>query len=274
MIDNKTMHHTRAEIQGTVEFYFSEDAVSAADARVRGYLNLGNFLGAEIKSDPKRTPTMKAVRGVVIEGGSTGAGVSLAIELTTKEVADFRKAVLALMAADAAPFTQAAIANAAIDTIAFTAQVPAKLNYDYPLTKDGAQLRHIGACTLAVTGGVPVLVENDDFILDKENGFIRFINPAKLPAAVVTPTVTVPAIDATHDKYMLGVTPMTKPVRRGYGRFIVYDGDAKNRIVQEMEARPIELYTSGGFSVSHENQSEQKLTAMFTSNAERWLVRN
>lgn len=272
MINNATMHHTRAELQGTVEFLFSEDAISVADARLRGYLNLGNFLGTEIKSDPKRTPVMKAVRGIVIEGGSTGAGVSLGLELATKEVADYRKALHALMASEATPFTQAAIANAAIDTLLFTAQLPAKLNYDYPLTSGGIQVRHLSAVTLALTAGaVPVL--GTDYLVDLELGLIRFIKAATLPANTITPTVTAPAIDADHAKYMLGVTPMQKPVRRGYARFINFDSDSANRIVQEMEPRPIELYTSGGYSVSHENQSEQKLTAMFLSNSERWLVR-
>src|SRR5690606_30435639 len=119
------------------------------------------------------------------------------------------------------PFTQAAIATAAVDTMVFTAQVPAKLNFDYPLTKEGAQLRFITSVTLALAGGT--LTENTDFYVDKELGLIRFINPANLPADTVTPTVTSPAIDAAHDKYMLGVTPMTKPVRRGLGRFLNWD---------------------------------------------------
>jgi len=133
--DNQTMHHLRAEIQGTVEWYFSEGASSAANAILLGYLHMGNFLGAEIKSDPKRTTTLKASRGIVFEGGSTGAGVSLGLEFMTKEVADMRKAKIALMAAAGTAFTQAAIAAGAIDTLAFTADIPAKLNYDYPLTK-------------------------------------------------------------------------------------------------------------------------------------------
>jgi hypothetical protein len=272
MINNATMHHTRAELQGTIEFLFSEDAASVAAARLAGYLNLGNFLGFELKSDPKRTPTLRAVKGIVIEAGSTGAGVSLGLELMTKEVADYRKAVHALMASDGTPMTQAAVANAAIDTFAFTAPAPAKLNYDYPLTNAGLQVRHLSACTVVLTGG-PVLTLGTDYIVDLENGLLRFINPAQLPANVITPTVTAPAIDSTHDKYMLGMTPMQKPIRRGYGKFIVYDSDAKNRIVQEMEPRPIELYTSGGYSGSHDNQSEQKLTCLFTSNSERWLIR-
>ena len=272
MIDSKTMHHTRAELQGTVEFLFSEGSASIADIRLNGALNLGNFLGSELKADPKRTPALKARRGIVFEGGSTGAGVSLGLELTTKEVADYRKAVHALMASDATPFTQAAIATAAVDTLAFTAQVPAKLNADYPLTKEGAQLRFITTVTLALAGG-GALAEGTDFLVDKELGLIRFINAANLPANTVTPTVTSPLIDASHDKYMLGVTPMTKPVRRGLGRFLNWDSDEKNRLVQEMEWRPIELYTSGGYSVSHDNQSEQKLTCMFTSITERWLIR-
>lgn len=271
MIDNKTMQHTRAELQGTTQFFFSPDAVSAADAILKGYQDLGNFLGAELKPDPKRTPVLKAARGVVYEAGSTGAGVSLGIELTTKEVVDMRKAKLALMAKDTTAFTQAAINAGAADNLAFTADVPAKLNYDYPLTKEGALLRHLSAAVLTVGGNA--LVENTDYILDKELGQVRFIKAATLPAAAVTVTVTVPAIDSTHDKYMEGITPMAQPVRRGYGRFLVWDGDVANRLAMEMEPRPIELYTSGGWSVTHDNQAEHKITVMFMSITERWLVR-
>lgn len=272
MINNATMHHTRAELQGTVEFLFSEDAISLADARLKGYLNYGNFLGFELKADPKRTPKLAAARGIVFENGSTGAGVSLGVELSTKEVADMRKAKILLMAKDAAPFTQAAIANAAIETLAFTAQIPAKLNYDYPLTVAGVQVRHLTAVTLALTAGaVPVL--GVDFTVDLELGFIRFINPATLPANTITPTVSAPAIDSAHDKYMEGVTPMAQPTRNGWGRIIVWDSDLKNRMVKDFEPRPMEIYTSGGITVNHENQAEHKITAMFRSITERMLLR-
>lgn len=266
------MHHTRAELQGTVEFFFSEGAISAADAILRGYLNYGNFLGFELKSDPKRSPRKSAARGVIFEAGSTGAEITMGLELTTNEVADPRKQRLAHMAADATPFTQAAINAAAADALAFTADVPAKLNYDYPLTKTGALLRHISAATLQV-GANPALVEGADYLLDKELAQVRFIKEASLPAAAVTVTVTAPAIDATHEKYMLGLTPAAKPVCRGYGRALVWDSDTKNRLVKDYEPRPIELYNSGGYSVTGDKQSEFKIAAMFTSITERLLVR-
>lgn len=270
-VDQSTMHHQRAELQGTVELLFSEDATSVADSFLRGYLNIGNFLGTELKPDPKRQVRKSASRGIVFERGSTGAEVSFGMELTTNEVADIRKAQLALMAADAAPFTQAAIANGAADNLAFTADMPAKLNYDYPLSKNGVLLRHLSAAVLTFDGDP--LVEGTDYLLDKELGQVRFINQANLPNDTVTVAVTVPEIDASHDKYMYGVTPLTKPVRRGYARFINWDTDVSNKIVQEMEPRPIELYTSGGYSITGDKQSEFKITAMFMSITERWLIR-
>lgn len=271
MIDNKTMHHTRAELQGTTQWFFSENATSAAAAILAGYLDMGNFLGFELKSDPKRTPTKSAARGVVFESGSTGAEVSLGIELQTKEVADMRKAKLALMGADAAPFTQAAIDNAAVDALAFTADMPAKLNRDYPLTNNGVLLRHLTAAVIQV--GVTVLVEGTDYLLDKELAQVRFIKTATLPAAAVTVKVTAPLVDATSEKYMEGVTPMAQPVRRGYARFLIWDSNVGSRLVMDVEPRPVEIYTSGGWTVNAENQSEHKITAMFTSLAERALVR-
>ncbi len=265
------MHHLRAEIQGTVEWYFSEGASSAANAILLGYLHMGNFLGAEIKSDPKRTTTLKASRGIVFEGGSTGAGVSLGLEFMTKEVADMRKAKIALMAAAGTAFTQAAIAAGAIDTLAFTADIPAKLNYDYPLTKTGALLRHFSAAVLTFEAGV--LVAGTDYLLDSELGMVRFINAANLPDGNVTINATVPAIDAAHAKYMEGIVPMGQAVRRGWMRGVVWDQDDANNKVFEIEPRAVEIYTSGGFSVSHDNQSEHKITVMFTSITERFLVR-
>lgn len=269
--DNVTMHHSRGELQGTVEWLFSEDATSAANAVLVGYLNMGNFLGFELKSDPKRTPKKSASRGTVFESGSTGAEVSLGVELMTKEVADMRKAKIALMAEDASAFTQTAIAAAAGDSLAFTADIPAKLNYDYPLTKTGVLLRHVSAAVL--TFDSEVMVAGTDYILDEELGSVRFINAAKLPDDTVTTVVTVPAIDSTHAKYMEGLTPMGKPVRRGISRLMIWDQDDANRLVQEFEPRKTEIYTSGGYSVTHENQSEHKITVMFQSITERLLIR-
>lgn len=270
--DQTTMHHTRAELQGTVEYFYSDGAISAADAILRGYLNYGNFLGVEFKADPKRQPRKSAARGVIFEAGSTGAEITIGLELTTNEVADPRKQRLAHMAADGAPFTQAAINAAAADQLAFTADVPAKLNYDYPLTKNGVLLRHVSAATLQV-GANPALQEGVDYLLDKELAQVRFINAGALPAAAVTVTVTAPAIDATHDKYMIGITPAAQPVRRGYARLLVWDTDAKNRLVKEYEPRPVEMYNSGGYSVTGDKQSEFKIAVMFTSIVERLLVR-
>lgn len=265
------LSHTRAELQGTVEWSFSEGATSAANAILNGYLPMGNFLAVEIKSDPKRNVVMRAARGTVYEGRSTGAGVSLGLELMTKEVADMRKAKLALMAADGTAFTQAAIAAGAGDSFAFTADIPAKLNYDYPLTKTGALLRNVSAAVLTFDGAP--LVEGTDYILDSAMGTVRFINAALLPDDTVTTVVTVPAIDSDHASYMEGIVPMGQAVRRGYFRATVWDQDPANGKVFEIEPRPVEIYTSGGFTVTHDNQAEHKITVMFTSITERMLVR-
>jgi len=270
--DQNTMHHTRAELQGTVEFFYSEGAVSAADAILRGYLNYGNFLGFELKSDPKRQPKKSAHRGVIFESGTTGSEITMGLELATNEVADPRKQRLAHMAADATPFTQAAINNAAIDPLAFTVDMPAKVNYDYPLTKLGALLSDISAAALQVGAG-PALVEGTDYLLDKELAQVRFIKEATLPTAAVTVTVTAPAIDATHDKYMLRITPGAQPVRRGFARAILWDSDSKNRKVKDYEPRPVELYNSGGYSVTGDKQSEFKIAVMFTSIVEGLKIR-
>ena len=113
--------HDRAEIQGTAQWLFSEGATTLAEARAKGFLDMGCFLGLELKNEGKGTDVKKANRGKIYTTKKLGQDVTLGLELSTKEVADMRKALLALMASETDPLTQTAIDT---ETPAGTRHVP------------------------------------------------------------------------------------------------------------------------------------------------------
>lgn len=271
-VSQSTLHHKRAEIQGTVQVLFSEGAATLAAANTAGYQDLGNFLGHEIQTEPQREPVLKAHRGVVIEAGSTPGVITLGLDLTTKEVADARKLRYLLSAKDAAALAQAAINNSAVDAIPFSAEVPAVLNQFYPIMKDGVRVREISAITIAVGGSD--LEAGVDYLVDQKLGLVRFVKEATLPAGNATPTLTAPAIDAAHAAAMKGLTPMTKSAWRGFAHVLVWDQDEQNNLVMEYEPREVEIVYSSGVTINHESQSELKIQVKFLSNTERVLHRD
>jgi hypothetical protein len=265
------LHHTRAEIQGTIQMLFSEGALSLADYNLKGAEDGGNFLGAEIKADPKREPVLAASRGVVIQRGSTPGLITLGLELMTKEVADARKLRYLLSAAAGVDLAQAALAAQAFDAMVFSGPAPAVLNRWYPILKNGTVVREISAVVIAAPAG---LIEGTDYVLDKKLGLVRFIKVATLPTVNVTGTVSAPVIDAAAAGFMKGLVPMQKSSWSGWARFLVWDQDPGSNLVMDYEPRPVELTLVGGSTVAHDKQSELKIMAAFTSNEQRVLHRD
>lgn len=265
--------HNRSEIQGTVQILFAENALTLEDYYTKGALDLGCFTGGEIKSEAKSTDVKKANRGITTTTAKLGSDITVGLELTSKEVADKRKAQIAFFAKEMAGLTQAAIAAAtAVDLPAFAAGSPAVLNNAYQILKDGKPVREIIAFTLKV--GVNDLEEGVDYVIDKKLGMVRFIKTATLPAAAVTATASAKAITETDETFMHGLQAMTKPRFRGYARFLVWDSDPGSNLVMEFEPRPVEIIAAGGFKIDADNQSEIKLTVSFTSTKERILLRS
>ena len=269
---NQDLQNTRGEIVGAVHLFFADACYTYAAALAAGFTDYGQFIGAKIKPAAKRTGVKRTSRGQVYTAHSTGADVTLGLELTTTEIADVRKVRHLLLATRGTDLAQGALANVAIDPLVFTAPAPAVLNQWYLLTNTGVLVRNASAATLAVGGGGTALAAGD-YVFDLQLGMVRFTNAANLPVTTITPSVTAPAITSSSPGFMTGWNPMQQPVRRGYARFVVMDQDPDNNLVMDLTPRPVELQVEGDSSVDGEKQSEMKLLCLFTSIIEGAYVR-
>ncbi|MCX6952992.1 MAG: hypothetical protein NTV51_12625, partial [Verrucomicrobia bacterium] len=142
------------------------------------------------------------------------------------------------------------------------------LNRWYDVLKAGARVRFLSA--FAIAGKV----EGVDYIVDLEQGQVRFINAGSLPAANVTPTISAPAIDASHAKAMTGWAPMRNQIWRGYARLIIYDQNRLNRIVKEHNDFSFTLTMGKQFGVKHDAQSEGSIKLMVAADEGTVFQRN
>jgi hypothetical protein len=251
--------HNRSEIAGAVQLLFSEGAASLAEARAKGFQDMGVFLAAEIKSEDKSIEVKKAREGKVFTAYRLGGEVTLGLELTTKEIADMRKARLLLLGADQPAFTQAALAASTDCTLGDFAATPAVPGRDYQLLdQNGNPLRSLA--TLHIKG----LVEGTDFVVQKKTGLVRFLDAATAPDDSVECTVTAPAITAASEEFMESLEAMQIPRRKGYAHILVWDQDQGSSLVMEFEPRPVEIAATGGFKIDAENAAEARLTVNFS----------
>jgi hypothetical protein len=132
----------------------------------------------------------------------------------------------------------------------------------------GVRKRFLSALTIAGK------VEGVDFAVDLEQGQVRFINPATLPAANVVCVVSAPAIDGTSAKAMTGWRPMQNQIWRGYARVITYDQNRGNRIVKEHIDFSFTLTMGKNFGVKHDGQSEGSIKLMVAADEGTVLQRN
>ncbi|MBI5768762.1 MAG: hypothetical protein HZA93_13270 [Verrucomicrobia bacterium] len=253
---DSNLNHTRAEIQGTVRLLLSLDAASKAAAIVSGFEEFSDLIGTELQGESKTEPVLKPINGVMRQTDETPGLLTLGYELTTRAIADARKLKYFLAAAAGQDLAQAAINAQAADNIVFSAQVPAVLNRWYDVLKNGARVRQLSA--FAIAGKV----EGVDFIVDYENGAVRFPSAAYLPAANVAPTISAPAIDAAHAKFMRGLRPMQNQIWRGYARLYAYDQNRANRLVMAHEDFSFTLTMGKKFGVKHDGQSEGSIKLM------------
>lgn len=252
-IDQTTLHHTRAEIQGTVQFLFAEGATTRAEALAKGFTDLGNFLGMETKGEAAKTPVVKCYRGVSRESYNIPGLLKQGYDLQTAEVADSRKLKFALFGSPLDAFAQAALADVEIDALNFTAVQPAIQHAWYPLTRTGKQVRELTGLTIAT------LTEGVDFLVDYKLGLIRFIDAAKLPTAALKPKVSAPKIDASHPLGLRALKPMTKASWRGYGRILVWDQNDTQQLVMDHQNFSCEISLSSPFNIARDSISEMKL---------------
>lgn len=262
------LNHTRAEIQGTVRLLICLDAASRAAAIAAGFEEFGDLMGHELQGESKTEPVLKPINGVMRQTDETPGLLTLGYELTTKAIADARKLKYFLAAAAGQDLAQAASAAVAADALVFTGPAPAVLNRWYDVLVGGTRKRFLSA--FAIAGKV----EGTDYIVDLEQGQVRFINAAALPAANIVATVSAPAIDASHAKAMVGWRPMQNQIWRGYARVITYDQNRLNRIVKEHNDFSFTLTMGKQFGVKHDGQSEGSIKLMVAADEGTVFQRN
>lgn len=250
------LNHKRAPIQGTARLLLSIDAETKAAAIAAGFEEFGDLQGFELQGENKTEPSLTPQNGVMRQTNETPGLLTLGYEFTTKAIADSRKLKYFLAGVSGQDLAQAAIAAQAADALAFTADKPAILNRWYDILKEGVRPRFLTAFSIAD------YTEGTDYIVDLEQGQVRFVNPAKLPVAATVPTISAAAIDSSSDKFMRGIKPMQNQIWRGYARVIVYDQNRKNRIVLQHEDFSFTLTMSKNFGLAHDKQSEGSIKLM------------
>lgn len=265
---DQNLNHTRAVIQGTVRLLLCDAAASKAAAIAAGFEEFGDLMGHELQGEAATEPVLHPINGVMRQTDVTPGLLTFGYELTTKAVADARKLKYFLAAIAGQDLAQAAVAAQAADALVFTGPAPAVLNRWYDVLVAGVRKRFLTAFAIAgKTEGV-------DYIVDLEQGQVRFINPAALPAANVVCTISAPLIDAASDKAMVGWRPMQNQVWRGYARLIVYDQNRKNRIVKEHNDFSYTLTMGRNFGVKHDSQSEGSVRLMVAADEGTVIQRN
>ncbi len=253
------LNHTRAEIQGTLRLLLALDAASRAAAAAAGFEEFSDLIGSELQGESKTEPVLKPINGVMRQTDETPGLLTLGYELTTRAIADARKLKYFLSAGAGQDLAQAAVNAANADALVFTGPAPAVLNRWYDIKSAGNRVRFLSA--FAIAGKV----EGVDFIVDYENGQVRFPNPAYLPAVNVVPVITAPAIDANHAKFMRGLRPMQNQIWRGYARLYAYDQNRGNRLVLAHEDFSFTLTLGKNFGVKHDGQSEGSIKLMIAA---------
>lgn len=267
-IDPNTLHHNNAEIQGTAQVLFSENATSRDEAIAKGYVDLGNFLGFETKGEAATTAVLKACRGVVREANKIPGILKQGYDLKTCELADARKARFWLMGENNGDFSQDSLDASTVDPLNFSTTNPAIHHAWYPITKAGAQIRELTAITIGT------LTEGKDFAVDKKLGLVRFIDAAKLPTVATTPKVSAPEIKGSTPVGFRKIKPMTRGMWKGYVRILIWDQDGNNNLVMDHMHFSATITLSSPPSIGHENLAEMKINISIGSDVGEILVRD
>lgn len=257
---NSNLHNIRALVVGaTVEFSFAEAPLTATLAQIGGPLypfkDFGNLSVADVTSEVESEKRVTAYRGVRREISSEPTLTRLAYKLKSPE-ADPVKLAIAFNASEGGAYTQAAIAAVPGQALDFTT-APAVIGSWYQLrTAGGVAVRNVTLVT------IPTLVENTDFVVDKELGRIRFLTAQ---AASRTPTITASAVTADPSNLAMSIlNPMQKPIRRGYGRLTFFDRDNTNKVVLDHYDFTCELTLEGSGLNSQDGKAAAETSLMVT----------
>lgn len=258
------LHNTTALLIGTAEFSFSEGAISAADAQLRGWLDLGNLVAFTTEPEVTREEHLGSYRGQRRADRQIVTENKVRYKLRSDE---FNKKLMEFLYSGTATtgHTQAALSAVAGQVLAF-ATTAAKIGYWYDLkTAAGARLRDVTSVTITA------LVEGTDFVIDSKLGRIRFLTAQ---VADLTPTITAPVIAAGDAGSFFGIKPLQDPVRQGYGKLVVFDQFDSNKVVWEHEAFQCEVTVDSGGEVEGTGFTETVLDVLIGEDVGLVLLRD
>lgn len=216
-------HNLIALLIGTGEFSFSPDATTAAEARTKGYIDIGNVAAFTPAVEPTVEDHFGSYRGVRRKDKRVVTETGIQYQLRADEW-NYKNLEILFGASTTTGHTQAAISAASGEVLGFTA-VPAVIGRWYEIRSSGGlRLRQLTTVTITAK------VEGTDFDLDLLLGRIRF---RTAQTSDLTPTVTAPVITADTNNAFLGLTPLADPVKSGMGRLVCYDQNDNNKVVYD-----------------------------------------
>jgi hypothetical protein len=253
-----------ALLVGTIEFAFSDGAISAADAKLKGFRDVGNVVGMTPNLEPTVIEHYGSYRGVRRRDKTIHTENKL--EFTVRlDQWDQQKVEWLFGAGAGTAHTQAVLSGVAGEVLAF-GTTPSDSSKWYDLrTAAGARVRKLTAVTIAT------LVEGTDFEVDLEVGRIRFLTPQ---TGDLTPTLTAPAITSADAGYFAGLTPMADVRKSGFGRLICYDQyDGGNAVVWDYVDFSCEVSVESAGEIDGQNPAEITLKVRVTDVVGNLLVR-
>src|SRR6266480_53132 len=213
-------HNLDALLIGTGEFNFSQGALSAADARARGFLDFGNIVAFTPEVNATKQEHVGSYRGIRRIDKTVVTETKIIYKLQCDEW-NLQNLRILFGATDTAGHAQTILSAATGQPWAFNT-TPAVIGKWYDILKaDGTRLRDLTSVTIAT------LVEGTDFVLDLKLGRIKFLTAQSIS---LTATITCPAIVAGNEGSFFGLLPGQAPVQSGYGNIIVYDQHSLNKV--------------------------------------------
>lgn len=216
-------HNLQALSFSTGEFSFARNATSASDAQARGYYDFGNIVAASIAPELEKLEHKGSYRGIRRTDRTVMTETKLQYQIKVDEL-DREKLLFAVLGTATTNHSQAELTADDGADLEFS-EVPAVPGKWYDLkTIAGARVRNVTTVTFAtLTEG-----EDEDFVVDKRLGRVRFTSPI---SSDLTPVITAPAI-ATADG-MKGIDPLTNTIQRGYGRLSLFDDAHPDKLIYD-----------------------------------------
>lgn len=252
------VHNLDALLIGTGEFFFAEDAATAAQAGApgKGYRSFDNIKAFAIQPEAEQKEHVGSYRGTRKVDKTFITQTKIGYRLTCDTIG-LQKLLFMFFGTEATPFTQAAITAQNGDALAFGAGANASdPNKWYDLLYTGVRVREVSAVTVAT------LTEGTDFVVDKKLGRIRFLTAQNTSRV---PVITAPAVTSSDAGYLKALTPQTKALRKGIGRLVCYDQDSGNEVVFDHADFGCEIYITNQAEVNGEDVSSYEVIVKLTN---------